>query len=67
MCHNSAKLLKAQIHVTVTEETPCDLFSSSAFLTCTFSKKVTLMLVCKKDITKLCLLGFFPLGVRKYR
>lgn len=51
MCHNSAKLLKAQIPFTVTEETPCDLFTGSAFLTCTFSKKVDLMLVCKKDFT----------------
>lgn len=39
MCHNSAKLLKAQIHFTVTVEAPCDLSSGSAFLTCTSSKE----------------------------
>lgn len=53
MCHNSVKLLKAQICITVTEEAPCDLFTGSAFLTCSFSKKVNLMLVCKEDFTKL--------------
>lgn len=52
MCHNSAKLLKAQIHITVAEEAPCGVFTGSAFLPCTFSKKVNLMLVCKKDFTK---------------
>lgn len=64
MCHNSAKLLKAQIHTTVTEEAPCDLFSGSAFLTCTFSKKVTLMLVCKISQNK-NFWGFFPFRSQK--
>lgn len=53
MCHYSAKLLKARIQITVTEEAPCHLFTDSAFLAGTFSKKVNLMLVCKKDFTKL--------------
>lgn len=47
MCHNSAKLLKAQIHFTVTEEAPVIFLVAQAFSLVLLAKRGALMLVCK--------------------